>query len=1195
MKLHIRSGNHVRRAFASRRGSALLISLCAVVLLTGIVLAFFSRAQLNRQIASSTTNYFRAEVFARSAGEDLIGELRREIVDNSDVLYGDPEHPNPTYPAVYKSRPGTSPSPEKIGVDAPDTLGARTICKVSTAGKGMRQASSVVGSNVSIDTPSANGRKVSASAWFTASGPKMGSQTTLPTWVYLTRSGAKTPALTSALNRQSTDYVIGRYAYTIYDTSGLLDANVVGYPTAASALSADKSCMAYADMTALETAGTITAAKVNDFVTWRNGTSAASSTAWADFLTTFAEPYGFLYAKQGHQAFLSRRDLLKASTVSILPASANYFTHFARSVNAPSWTPLINATEEGGSGTEYAYRTNAEKSEVSGNPVANRNVENVRHTAAASIRHYSDKGEKEEYDVAEGDPIVKGRFSLGKLAWVGYDGPNTAAFASTVTSAQRDQAIMDCFGLRWNNAYSRWDYDHGNPGRILALGEIDGREPDFFELLKAGILSGSLGNQPGSVSLSSSGVTVGPAGLYFEYVSASKDHQILQIGANIIDQADADNYPTAIYQNLIPMPAYGLNQLYNTVFGQENLPMLQRITQVTYKTDADDTTVGESDTWLNPEVWNMHESSTADPTKFPLTPSKLRMVTYGGCMLRQYEDNTALGQKKTRERIGTTTIDFGTDQLNPKIDGIVSFVNPYFKYTSKGAVVKPTPFFDTPAILQGWGNTTEDNYEDLTEPSGPRNFLFYRKPPTTKTTARLLGVWLGSIPRDPRTGPEGYPTHYVEVLPISSPGEPQLTFVLEYKDNNGKWHPYSMMARVQEIWGPTFGYKEPTGWVNWFRDWSAAKPDPRTDRFSAAAGRLNSSGTTYNNMWAGNSTIQGGPRTISSQSFGHGSTSYLMPNTTAGFTYQSPVVNSFSTAYLLDDWARNIAVKDGKPRFWYSDPDGIVRPGDSWRGDLATSEASYGSGDGMLLYHTDLDATTYASTVYSKYRRRPIIMNRPYSSVGELGYVFRDQPFRTLDFWSDKSADSGLLDLFSVNDTLPGGVQGGKINLNAAPVNVIKSILKGGNKQATTTALPPKATAPSSLPTTITDAEAEATANGIVNDISAKGSISNRAELGRRLTLPIFNDYNTAGSTAAEKPNRNKSYGEAPMRTLVNQMDTRTWNVLVDVVAQCGKLSPNADGLEDFVVEGERRYWLHVAIDRNTGKVIDRQLEVVNE
>jgi hypothetical protein len=35
--------------------------------------------------------------------------------------------------------------------------------------------------------------------------------------------------------------------------------------------------------------------------------------------------------------------------------------------------------------------------------------------------------------------------------------------------------------------------------------------------------------------------------------------------------------------------------------------------------------------------------------------------------------------------------------------------------------------------------------------------------------------------------------------------------------------------------------------------------------------------------------------------------------------------------------------------------------------------------------------------------------------------------------------------------------------------------------------------------------------------------------------------------------------------------------------------------LSDFIVEGEQRYWVHVAIDRFTGQVLDRQIEVVNE
>jgi hypothetical protein len=31
------------------------------------------------------------------------------------------------------------------------------------------------------------------------------------------------------------------------------------------------------------------------------------------------------------------------------------------------------------------------------------------------------------------------------------------------------------------------------------------------------------------------------------------------------------------------------------------------------------------------------------------------------------------------------------------------------------------------------------------------------------------------------------------------------------------------------------------------------------------------------------------------------------------------------------------------------------------------------------------------------------------------------------------------------------------------------------------------------------------------------------------------------------------------------------------------------------VVEGQQRYWIHVTIDRFTGQVLDKQIEVANE
>jgi hypothetical protein len=60
--------------------------------------------------------------------------------------------------------------------------------------------------------------------------------------------------------------------------------------------------------------------------------------------------------------------------------------------------------------------------------------------------------------------------------------------------------------------------------------------------------------------------------------------------------------------------------------------------------------------------------------------------------------------------------------------------------------------------------------------------------------------------------------------------------------------------------------------------------------------------------------------------------------------------------------------------------------------------------------------------------------------------------------------------------------------------------------------------------------------------------------------------------------------------------------LLIDIVAQTGHYPPNAasgpnltNPLANFVVDGEKRYWLHIAIDRFDGTVVGQQLEEVLE
>jgi hypothetical protein len=52
---------------------------------------------------------------------------------------------------------------------------------------------------------------------------------------------------------------------------------------------------------------------------------------------------------------------------------------------------------------------------------------------------------------------------------------------------------------------------------------------------------------------------------------------------------------------------------------------------------------------------------------------------------------------------------------------------------------------------------------------------------------------------------------------------------------------------------------------------------------------------------------------------------------------------------------------------------------------------------------------------------------------------------------------------------------------------------------------------------------------------------------------------------------------------------------MIDVVAQSGRYANTSKSLNDFAVEGEKRYWVHLAIDRYTGEIVDSQIEPVSE
>ena len=221
--------------------------------------------------------------------------------------------------------------------------------------------------------------------------------------------------------------------------------------------------------------------------------------------------------------------------------------------------------------------------------------------------------------------------------------------------------------------------------------------------------------------------------------------------------------------------------------------------------------------------------------------------------------------------------------------------------------------------------------------------------------------------------------------------------------------------------------------------------------------------------------------------------------------------------------------------------------------------------------------------------------------MGELGYVFRDLPWKTLDFFTDKSADAGLLDVFCINDGTQSSTGGmvvptmtaGSVNLNSTQATDLQPIFAGAilDEISSTTV---NKTGAGATDAPVLAANVVNATNPAVN--AAAAPMQNKAELITRVD-PVNGPLTTTIlPTAASDNQAVKARREVVARTLPSTSQTRVWNVLIDVIAQSGHYKPNAQNLgSDFIVEGEQHYWVHVAMDRFTGQVLDKQIEVVNE
>jgi hypothetical protein len=234
----------------------------------------------------------------------------------------------------------------------------------------------------------------------------------------------------------------------------------------------------------------------------------------------------------------------------------------------------------------------------------------------------------------------------------------------------------------------------------------------------------------------------------------------------------------------------------------------------------------------------------------------------------------------------------------------------------------------------------------------------------------------------------------------------------------------------------------------------------------------------------------------------------------------------------------------------YTDLDGIKRPADTLTAGMSSAVLPSNSAD-----------------------RSPLLSRQLYT-VPELGTVFRDQPSKTLNFDSATSGDAGLLDVFTVfepNSVFRSDIVAGKISLNTRQVQVVKSVL---DSIATNT---------NNNRPLITTQQRDNIANALVAMTTAQ-QIINKSELATRFAADP--SVTSLG---------NKEARDAVIRALSDVGQTRTWNLMIDVIAQSGRYGTTSSTVDDFIVEAEKRYWLHVAIDRFTGEVIDQQLEAVYE
>lgn len=1226
-------------------GAALVLVLALVVLVTGLVVAYLSRTTSDRSAAHGSFHETKVDQLAQSAVENIIGNLRQEILNGSGS-------PSPTASPVALFVPtsntnivarvsptpalGTTPNlPNLIRRSASSDI---DLWPDPVVGPAVGSRASAVNSTTDV---SANGRSISLKRWNSHYLlPKYDPASTDPTppsplpspfnpnppitggfippdWVFVTNTGA--------MASPAPNHVVGRYAYAIYDEGGLIDMNAAGYPSPTSVSQyGRKGSLAFADLTVLPGLDTAT----DKIVGWRNYASAQPSgtfpnlTFTANSTNTYFSfilsdpnyiqlpnylinqtpplaysPIFFLRtawqaptqnnSNQTDQAFTSRQSLLnlRASVSSGLGFvnSLQYLSTSSREAMAsvPQWIPTTPAS-------------------------TNPNFQNL-YVMAPFVRN-------DGTSAGIGDYLVSQRFLLQRLNWITYKGPSASlanggtrnavpSAAPAINSSDYDlwlltrstgitfgltstflqdsviggtpTNILKYFGLAWDPTNERWNYVGHNGGAtpassITTLGAIGTRDPDFFELLQAGILDSSLGD------------FASPDPALPSIHQQSKTLHVLAIGANLIAQSRVDSYPVRV-----ACTAGG------TVMEAVGIPRLPCINSLAACAVGATQSAGGVHWFLIPnlwdpfrDTWDLSEANSANNGNGPnLTPGYLRppvriringSVAFGSITASSSVVSGIAAASVTIFPSGSITgIDanqlFATGTTTNNWYGRDGFLEAMRLRTNDLSNGSSLPQFSTTSSpttpLSEWDSLATTGMTQV-GPGGNSRWMVLR-----------LSLAGGNIPTS------AFVSNQNPVLIL----QPGFQVSMEYQSPNGNWYPYSFLQgnNASNTW---IGNTAPTRNLNLVTNYSV---------YAKASGTVptigNSASPTTVTPWA-TATLASAPM------FAKADPRSARYNSEVGvLNIGSPPMASASAGVVGSLWpdAYTAAPTPTPPSFWTtSSPGPTPSPNPN---PALYSQIGDNSSAGTDPYDENTASATHGDAV------RPIMMNRPFRSVGEMGYAFRDQPFRTLNFSSTNSPDAGLLDLFttvaygptpapspapSISPSYPSPTpnpRAGVISLNslqpAAVATVIASTIR---REDTPRVL--SAGAPSPAPSPVTATVASNTARALSSSTSST-PVVNRASLAS-LAAPMLNASPSPSLLDASVP---KTQREAIVRALGEVDQTRTWNLMIDVIAQSGRFPVGANDLAKFVVEGEQRYWVHVAIDRFTNQVIDREIEVVKE